>query len=395
MNHHPLLAGASTLAVCRHLPAFVLGVSFPHSYNDFLTPTASTTSGGEDLALSELKLQLNRYGQTLSSSQWRGLSDVVGTLNAMLNGACPPKIHLSSLDPGMGKTTALIQFIKEVTRSPDHGHDGVIVFLSRKDEIARLVEEADLHTDHFAVLTADDACNALSSTPVDSAQVLFTTQQMLTHRCKGDSFTRCEAFFYLSRPRSVRVWDETLAPGEVVALSSDDLGALLPFLRRATTKIADQVQDLHGRLITTNHGTVITMPVFEGLTRLGSGEDGGDVLNRNLDALAAMSGQPVRVFSGQGKQMIALNIRDALPTDMAPLLVLDASGSVRETYRCWERYRGGLTRLASARKDYSALDVQVLDQGAAKDSWRENGERLAIEVAAVIDSKPDEPFVDD
>ncbi|MBN8185066.1 hypothetical protein, partial [Roseibium aggregatum] len=89
----------------------------------------------------------------------------------------------------------------------------------------------------------------------------------------------------------------------------------------------------------------------------------------------------------------ALDIRDALPADLAPLLVLDASGRVKETYKCWQHHRKGLVRLRSAPKDYSALTVHILDKGAAKDSWSKNPEALAIEVATVIDSKPSEPWL--
>ncbi len=82
-----------------------------------------------------------------------------------------------------------------------------------------------------------------------------------------------------------------------------------------------------------------------------------------------------------------------LPSDIAPLLVLDASGRVRQTYCYWEKHRGGLTRLHSASKSYSPLAIHVLDQGSAKDSWQRNGDQLAMEVATLIDSKPDEPWL--
>lgn len=393
MKHQPTLAGVSSQAIDCCLPAPVSGGNFSHSYNEVLTPPTSLTSEIKDRVLTKLKLQLQSYGQSPSPFQWAGLSDVIDTLTAMLCGTCPPKVHLSSLDPGMGKTTALTQFLKEVVRSSDHADVGVVVFLSRKAEIERLVEEANLRPDDFAVYTADDECNAISPTPVNDAQVLFTTQQMLTSRCKGGSFEQCSAFYYLHRVRDVRVWDETLEPSEVVTLSSDDLGELLPYLRRMAVTTADQVQDLLGKTVSAPSGSVITIPAFEGLTGLRVSSDHGGSLRRNLDALAAMSGRPVRILPGQGKQKVALYTRDALPTDMAPLLVLDASGRVRETYNCWNRHRTGLVRLRSAPKDYSALTVHVLDQGSGKDSWTKNDDRLAVEIATVIDSKPDEPWL--
>ncbi|MBN8185056.1 hypothetical protein, partial [Roseibium aggregatum] len=297
-------AGVLPLAAGTGLPALAAGVNSPFSCNEVLTPITLGTSDLQQRVQAGLKRQLMLYGQTPSAQQIEALSDIVATLTAMAGGSSPPKVFLSSLDPGMGKTTALIQFLKEVIRSSDFVDVGVVVFLSRKDEIMRLVEEAGLHTDHFAVLTSDEDCNGLSPTPVNDAQILFTTQQMLARRCKNTAFMRCDPFFYMGRVRAVRVWDETLEPGEVMALSSDDLGELLPFLRGTASTIADQVQDLQAELIRAVSGSIITLPVFEGLEILSSRSEHVASVHRTLDKLTALSGRSVRVFSGQGKQMI-------------------------------------------------------------------------------------------
>jgi hypothetical protein len=41
--------------------------------------------------------------------------------------------------------------------------------------------------------------------------------------------------------------------------------------------------------------------------------------------------------------------------DMAPLVILDASGRVRTTYRQWRENRGGLEWLATATKRYDTI----------------------------------------
>jgi hypothetical protein len=59
----------------------------------------------------------------------------------------------------------------------------------------------------------------------------------------------------------------------------------------------------------------------------------------------------------------------------------------------WETHRGRLVRLKTAAKDYGNLTVNVLDQGGGKDSWRNNEDRLLLEIASVIDRKPAEPWL--
>jgi hypothetical protein len=118
-----------------------------------------------------------------------------------------------------------------------------------------------------------------------------------------------------------------------------------------------------------------------------------DAQAKALDALLWMSGREVRIAKQNGRVVTALDTRDTLPDDFAPVLVLDASGRVRGTYDLWERQRGGLVRLRSATKDYSNLTVHILYHGGGKDSWRKSEDRLLSEVATLIDTKPEEPWL--
>ena len=62
-----------------------------------------------------------------------------------LKGHPVPASYLSSLDPGVRKTTTLIHFIRALLGSAHHGDEAVLVGLSRLDEIKRLVEEVGLN----------------------------------------------------------------------------------------------------------------------------------------------------------------------------------------------------------------------------------------------------------
>lgn len=356
--------------------------------------TSSTTSSLSDQVLADLEATLQARGMTTTEPQLEALADSVATLCDMADGSCAPTIHLSSLDPGMGKTTALIHFLRRVVASPDHLDVGVLVCLSRLDEIRRLVDEAGLDEADFAVLCSDEEVGELSATEHDGAQILFTTQQMLTRRCAGRVFSQISEFHYLGRPRTVRIWDETIEPGEVITMSADELAAMLSPLRRINPALADQVQDLQFDLITSSPGQLLRIPALEALSSVATDDvSAGEGFRRLLDKLKALAGRTARTTRMHSNLVIALNIRDALPADFAPLLVLDASGRVRHTYSAWEVRSGGLVRLRSAPKDYAPLQIHLMDQGGGKDGWRRNPDQLAREVATVIDTKPDEPWL--
>ena len=63
-------------------------------------------------------------------------------------------IHLSSLDPGVGKTTTVIFFLRALLASKAHEDVAALVCVRRKDQIEAIVKEADLDAADFAVLTA-------------------------------------------------------------------------------------------------------------------------------------------------------------------------------------------------------------------------------------------------
>lgn len=288
----------------------------------------------------------------------------------------------------------LIQSIKQLVASSRHDGVGVVVFLSRLDEIARLVKEAGLQDGDFAVWTKNEEVNALSSTCREEAQVLFTTQQMLVSRCAGRSFQQCSDFFFQGSPRQVRAWDETLEPGQVITLSTDELGGLPGLLRDMASPLSDVLQDFHRSLLGSSLRSTLDVPELDeaSLTRARLRAT-DEATKERLERLLWLSNRRVEVVGGRGNQRIALDIRDALPADITPLLVLDASGRVRQTYSHWEKLKGGLVRLRPAAKSYSALSIRVLDKGAGKDSWKKNGDQLAMEVATLIDSKPDETWL--
>ncbi len=89
----------------------------------------------------------------------------------------------------------------------------------------------------------------------------------------------------------------------------------------------------------------------------------------------------------------ALGYRGHLPADFFPVLILDASGRVRTTYRFWERDRGGLVMLPSATKRYDNLTIHVWNKAGGKSAFRSNAGDLVEGIAATINSKPGEEWL--
>ncbi|MPQ96222.1 hypothetical protein [Thioclava sp. JE_KL1] len=332
-------------------------------------------------------------GVAASADQIKALQAVADCLGDMAEGRAAPRLHVSSLDPGMGKTTLLARFLHEVSVSPDHDDVGLVVFVSRLDEIERLVSDADLHPADFAVLTSNPGLNRLSPTQPNHAQILFTTQQMLARRCSGGVFRHCGDFHFHGKVRQVRLWDEGLDPQAIATISSDELGGVLPALREVSVSLADWVQRCLELLLVSPEAVYHWPRLPEGLRFLVLPRELPDHVRDLVAKVMGAAGRPVRVLPSSGQKKIALNIRDALPEDFAPALILDASARVRTSYREWQRQSAGPVLLPSAAKSYAPLTLHLLDQGGGKFSWQENGDQLAREIATIIDSKPDEPWL--
>ncbi len=317
---------------------------------------------------------------------------------AMADGTAPPNFFLSSLDPGVGKTTTLIHFVQHLLRSEHHRDVSVLLCVSRLDEIARLVEEMNLKGTDFAVCTSHDEVNQLSSTQLSEARVLFTTHAMVISRCRGRRFQDVEVFRYRDGVRAVRVWDEAMLPAEVMSISTDQLASLRDPLRHSHPALAGLIEELERELVASRGRGTYTWPDVEEATGISCWSARRGIGQRHatyLDTLYSLSSRCVLLRKPHNASTVitALDSRDAIPDDLAPVVILDASGRVRATYEQWEKATGKLVRLPSAIKSYRNLTVQVMDKGSGKTAWAKHGCSLAQEVALLIDSKPHEEWL--
>ncbi len=367
---------------------------------DNCTTNFSQPSLADATTSSLLSVLEGRAGGRLHQDVAEALRVLVATMEAMADGTAHPCLYLSSLDPGVGKTTTLIHFVQELLRSEQHKDVAVLLCFAQLDEIERLVEEMGLDKADFAVLTRDDKINSLSSTPEAEARVLLTTHNMVKRRCggRGRGFVEAEEFYYQGSVRTVRIWDEAMLPGEVVSLNTDQLAALRDPLRISHPALAEIAEELEFALKESDGKGTYNWPDIRevtGLTLRAAQRGQEKPYVDYLDSLYALSGQSVLLRRPHNafKVITALNSRDAIPDDFAPAVILDASGRVRSTYGQWEKQKDNLVRLPSAVRNYSNLTACVMDKGAGKTEWYKNGEALAHEVAKLIDSKPDEEWL--
>lgn len=339
-------------------------------------------------------------GHKPSHEMWEALRDLGYHLCWMAQGDCPPKFYLSSLDPGVGKTQAIVHFLKALVATPELSDVGVLIGVGRIDEIWDLIAACDLPEDTFGVFTSDVDLNGFAS-PARTAQVVFTTQQMIQSRAGGRLLSDVPEFCYKGKVRSVRVWDETLDPALPVTLNRDDILGLIRAYRPQNPGLAEDLDLLAHDLMEVDDNSLFDVPdlgskhklnLSSGLSLLrGRTED----IQRAAEALWSIAGQNAQVRRDGVYGNTLVTYKEHLPTDMAPLVVLDASGDVRKTYLWWEQRRGDLVRLKEARKDYSNLKVHLWDQAASKSAYEDpdKSARILQGIARTIEERPNEEWL--
>jgi hypothetical protein len=338
-----------------------------------------------------------------SEGQWAALAAVVKTMAEMAGGAAGPYAYLSALDPGVGKTYALIHFLRQLLASSDFGEVGVLVGIARLEQIRSIVSEANLSAADYAVYTSDEAMNALGRghTPSDraAARVLFTTHAMLERRLvQHRSFAEVDELQFRGRPRVVRVWDEALLPGKPLTVSRWQISRLLMPLARDHLDLVEDLEALADRIKDAAHGSQFRVP------------DLGEKHSVNLSvALEAMRGRAddeavtsalwqlfdrVTTVRRNGRfGDVILDYRETFPDDFWPALILDASGRVRTLYRLWEARRNNLVRLLDGSKSYHEHTVHIWRTGGSKNAWRRNWPMLVDGIVATIHERSREKWL--
>jgi hypothetical protein len=366
--------------------------------------TQEEPSGFVDEVMADVRQTFNSYQSPHrpSNEQFRGLYSIARVIHGMACGYYKSRtFFVSSLAAGIGKTTTIAAAVKLLLQSqPDVG---VIIFLSRVEEIKNLAQAMGLAESDYSVIVSPSKraeVGPLGNREPNCARVIFTTQQQLEKRSAfGQSFAGIEAFWYHGKPRRVRIWDETMDPGAVYGVSMHDIADMLRSVHRHSADLHGALLALFKELSQAADKSVFPMPDLE---RFGVDAEmmqgwfeGRETMERAVGDLFKLSGRICRVR--KGRTNVVLDWKDTLPNDLGPMLVCDASGQFRETYRQWKD-RGGLIRqLPSPPKRYDGLTIHWWNRGSGRNQYAHRatgGQEIADVLARTIaELPPDEPVL--
>ena len=108
-----------------------------------------------------------------------------------------------------------------------------------------------------------------------------------------------------------------------------------------------------------------------------------------VQTLYKLGGKVAKVTRDKSHNIL-IQYADILPDDLAPMLILDASGGLRTTYKLWYTHRKGIRFLESPQKSYAGFTIHHWNRGAGKSAYdlrRGDPEKLAEGIALAINSE--------
>lgn len=357
-----------------------------------------------DTAFASLQEFNAAHGHRPGKSHTVALHAIIDTLSEMAEGRAADRVYLSALDPGVGKSQATAHFARTLVNSPDHAGVGMLIMVGRIEEAAGIASALQDVREKLAVYTSDARVNALGEIGLDTlstAPILITTHQRVERMIRDRrKFAAIEALHYRGQLRIVRVWDEAYLPGAPIAQDRAALLGLVSPLQLLYRKLADAVESFAAQYRTATNGELIDVPDFEAeagtpLIEVMNTVDLSDDQLRSLSGLYAIGGTTVRAASDAKMGVSLVSFEDVWPSDFLPVLVLDASGRVRETYSDMEKHRGTIERLPTAVKRYEPLTIHTWKTQGGKHAFhdRKKRELLLQGIVELIQTKPDERWL--
>ncbi len=334
----------------------------------------------------------------------KGLRSIHETLTKMLEGTACNRYYLSSLDPGVGKSTAIISWLNARLENPRaYGGKGVLICLERLEEIRRYVDDGKLPEDSYAVMVSerDELGRELNSRGAgqdraSEAVVLFTTKAQIKIRCNGRNFNSVSSLYYRGKPRAIKVWDESFSVGTEVTLNPHDLGKLFSGLGEKDGKLPKLVSNIIDDIANCKAGDIYTFPLFPlSRSELANTIQWKTDTERELaDLLGQLSWQPVTIREYKGKNYV-VDCVQAIPEDFSPCLILDASGRVKESYHLQHKYQKNVEYLTAPDqyKSYRNLTINVWRRSSSKIALLNDQAEIALEISKVIAGRPEEEFL--
>jgi hypothetical protein len=349
--------------------------------------------------LADIRKQFKKFGHNPSEQHFGGLEQIAGVIQAMAENdpVLHRHFHISFLPPGTGKTTTVAAAIRNLVVLQDYKEIGVIIFLFRVEEIAKLAQAMGLSDQDYSVVVSDNYLEGKLGNPEKTmARVLFTTQQMLESRLRWHgAFESIPDFHWNGSPRQVRIWDEAILPAQPITLNYYGISSLLKIAgHEGNAGFADDLDSIHKLLGEAKSGHIVRLPdvSVHGIT-MGDMrswyEDNED--KACCEALFGMSGKEVRVR--KDVRNTALDYENFLPDDLGPMLVLDASGQFRKVYQFWQQNREDLIALPSPPKNYNGLTIHHWNRGMGRKSRKDEGEKFVEGAVKAIRSIPQDEHI--
>ncbi len=341
-----------------------------------------------------LKIKFDEWNHHPSVEMMGGLCEAAKVIQGMADGKLRDQsFYISFSEPGIGKTSTVIEAVRNLTRMSEYDEVGVIILLSRLEEIRRLAEEMQLEKDEFSVICSPGRDEyLLGNQRKQQARVMFATQQMLeTKLTKSDSFEACDYFFWNGKPRQVRIWDEAILPSKSLTAELSYIEDLVGTIRRQRAfELADKIKNFGIELSTKKDNDTIEVPdikesTFE-LETMINWFDTNSPQAATIEALWNLAERTCRVRV-HGRSAV-LDYEDVLPLDFGPMLVCDASGKTREVYKLWQEHRKGVKRLQSGEKNYRGLTLNVWNEGAGRDALRDSSQKYIDAFVSAISTIP-------
>ena len=241
-----------------------MGVRRPRKPIPALPPIRleARTPSLSDRVIAALRERFASYGHFPSEDHWKGLSAVAQAIEDMAEGRAEREYSYSSLATGMGKTSVLLESIRQMRKDPAYAEVGIVVFCSRLDQIERMIAELDLPREEFAVETGQANTdlnqrgrgrfnrNGKWVSEHQQAPILLTTQAKLLTVSALRISNEFESFWrFNNRSRQVRVWDEAVMPAEPLVLTPTQILEFASQLDlRRETRAADELRALAAEL---------------------------------------------------------------------------------------------------------------------------------------------------
>lgn len=311
-----------------------------------------------------------------------------------------PALYVLSADCGTGKTTLVSKVLAE-EKLCGFPSGGSLVLVSTLSEIDSYVELAGLDHKDYAVYTPDNEYKTYGSGLANAgkAPVLFATHTIARSRLlEAGGFATSDCFHYHGKPRAFRVWDESFSAVESATFELSGLHAL-PAAYKALSK-ADHA--IFWQLIRSCNepatGLALLVPLeLAGIaTRaLKASIKAPEQAKRTLEALAKLAGSAAYMRGSDDAGWSFIGIGRTLPTDLAPMFVLDASARLTERYKALPAHGFKVVELDPVQLSYERLNVHIWNQAAGKTTLHNQNERARIfdGIAQAANGKPDEAFL--